>query len=154
MEQFYLQKYLNTGRQDIKAEAMATLDVSWWEQVRQMILIETATDFFDELAEDFETELAAEQKLPFHYQNLSATSSHLYYDDKVKVDYSVLGQHIHGFMKDTMNAECYVAVSSTITSDFNMADAYQEVEILMENRFYRSDMWVYMPDINWEGKEN
>ena len=37
MEQFYLQKYLNTGRQDIKAEAMATLDVSWWEQVRQMI---------------------------------------------------------------------------------------------------------------------
>lgn len=31
MEQFYLQKYLNTGRQDIKAEAMATLDVSWWE---------------------------------------------------------------------------------------------------------------------------
>lgn len=47
-----------------------------------------------------------------------------------------------------------MAVSSTITSDFNMADAYQEVEILMENRFYRSDMWVYMPDINWEGKDN
>ncbi len=53
-----------------------------------------------------------------------------------------------------MNEEGYVAVSSTITSDFNMADAYQEVEILMENRFYKSDMWVYMPDINWEGKDN
>ena len=84
MEQFYLQKYLNTGRQDIKAEAMATLDVSWWEQVRQMILIETATDFFEEHAEDFETELAAELKLPFHYLNLSATSSLLFFDDKVR----------------------------------------------------------------------
>ena len=154
LEQFYLQKYLNTGRLDIKAEAMATLDVFWWEQIRQMILIETATDFFEEHAEDFETELAAELKLPFHYLNLSATSSLLFFDDKVKVDYAVLGQHIHGFIKDHMNAECYVAVSSTITSDFNMADAYQEVEILMENRFYRSDMWVYMPDINWEGKDN
>ena len=48
MEQYFLQKFLNTGRQEIMDEAMETLDVSWWEEIRQMVLMETATDFFED----------------------------------------------------------------------------------------------------------
>jgi len=154
MEQYFLQKFLNTGRQEIMDEAMETLDVSWWEEIRQMVLMETATDFFEDYTKDFEADLSEELKIPFHYLNLSATSSLLLFDGKVNVDYSVLGQHIHGFMKDNMNTECYVAVSSILTSGIHMAEGYQELELLMENRFYKSDEWVYMPDTNWEGKDN
>lgn len=30
----------------------------------------------------------------------------------------------------------------------------KELESLMENRYYRADQWIFMPDTNWENKEN
>ena len=71
------------------------IDVKWLQGVRQMLLIETITDFFETCGDDFQGKLLEELKLPFHYLNLEASRTMLLFDGRVKADFRVMAQHIH-----------------------------------------------------------
>lgn len=151
--EYFLQKFIHTGRQEVMIEAADVVDVSWWQNIRRMILLETGNDFFEKNA-DFQTVLAEELKVPFHYLNLDAGRSLLLFDERAKVDFKVMAQHIHEYMLQQLRAKAYVAVSSLMDRGVEMPEAFQEVELLMENRFYRQDLWVFLPEMGVEGKDN
>lgn len=109
---------------------------------------------FENYTGDFQQKLAEELKVPFHYLNIRASSSVLFFDKEQKLDYYVLAQHIHDFTANLWDGvTTYVAVSSPLDGEV-LSEGYQEVEVLMENRFYRFGECIFMPDSNWEEREN
>ncbi len=151
--EYFLQKFIHTGRQEVMVEAKDVVDISWWQSIRRMILLETTSDFFEECA-DFPVFLEEELQVPFHYLNLEASRSLLLFDERVKVDFRVMAQHIHEYMLQRFRAKTYVAVAGPLERGVQMPEAFQEAESLMENRFYRQDLWVFLPETSWEGKDN
>lgn len=152
--EYFLQKFIHTGRQEVMVEAAEVVDITWWQSIRRMILLETTTDFFEECKDDFQSMMEEELKVPFYYLNLEARRSLLLFDDRVKVDFGVMAQHIHEYMQQKFRAKTYVAVTSPMERGVQMPEAFQEAELLVENRFYRQDLWVFLPDMSWEGKDN
>lgn len=154
LEEYFLQKYMNSGKEEVVDEASEILDVSWWKTVGRMVLLETSADCFENYTGDFQQKLAEELKVPFHYLNIRASSSVLFFDKEQKLDYYVLAQHIHDFTANLWDGvTTYVAVSSPLDGEV-LSEGYQEVEVLMENRFYRFGECIFMPDSNWEEREN
>lgn len=154
LEEYFLLKYIHTGREEVMIEASEVVDISWWPGIRRMVLLETTNEFFEDCKEDFVSLLRNELKLSFFYLNLEARRSLLLFDEKVKVDFRVLAQHIHEYMLNAFRTKCYVAVSSPLARGTGMQEGLAELELLMENRFYRQDLWVFLPDMNIEGKDN
>ncbi len=162
LEQYFLQRYINTGKQEVMEKAAGVVDVTWWKNVGRMILLEATADCFENEDEennengDFETLLANELKIPFHYLNMRAASSLLFFGKDQKIDYFVLAKHIHEFTKNLWDGGVlsYVAVSSPLGEELNIPGACQELEMLMENRYYRSNEYIFMPDSNWEERDN
>lgn len=152
--EYFLQKFIHSGNQDVMLEAAEVVDISWWQGIRRAILLETTKEFFEECKDDFQSVLAEELKIPFHYLNLDARRSLLLFNERVRVDFPVMAEHIHDFMMQHFKARCYVAVSSPLEQGTQIPEAFRETELLMENRFYRQDPWVFLPDMSWEGKEN
>lgn len=143
LEEYFLLQFLYKGAKEIQREAAGLLDVSWWEKVRRVVILETLDSFFDEYDEEFRAKLAEELKLPFFYLNIDINRSVLLFTDNVKVDYPVLGNHIHSFARQTFRQDVYVAISEQLESGMDMPEAYRRVEGLMENRFYRREEWVF-----------
>lgn len=152
--EYFLQKFIHTGREEVMAEASEIVDIAWWAGIRRMLLLETTSDFFEECKDDFPGLLADELKVPFHYLNLEAGRSLILLDEKVRVDFRVLARHIHEYMMTNFRTKCYVAVSSEFAQGVQMPEGFRETELLMENRFYRQDLWVFLPDMNTEGKNH
>lgn len=152
--EYFLQKFIHTDREEVMIEASEVVDISWWKSIRRLILLETTTDFFEEYKGDFETMLSEELKVPFRYLNLEARRSLLLFDERAKVDFQVMSQHIHEYMLQQLHVKTYAAVSSVMEHGTQMPKAFAETELLMENRFYRKDAWVFLPDMSWEGKDN
>lgn len=103
LEQYFLQRYINTGKPEVMDEASEVVDVSWWKHVGRMILLEATADCFEDENDengDFETLLANELQIPFRYLNMRAASSLLLFDRDQKIDYFVLAKHIHEFTKN------------------------------------------------------
>lgn len=143
LEEYFLLQFLYKGAKEIQREAAGLLDVSWWEKVRRVVILETLDSFFDEYDEEFRGKLAEELKLPFFYLNIDINRSVLLFTDNVKVDYPVLGNHIHSFTRQTFRQDVYVAISEQLESGMDMPEAYRRAEGLMENRFYRREEWVF-----------
>lgn len=143
LEEYFLLQFLYKGAKEICQEAAGLLDVSWWERVRRVVILETLDSFFDEYDEEFREKLSKELELPFVYLNIDINRSVLLFTDNVKVDYRVLGNHIHSFARQTFRRDVYVAISEQLESGMDMPKAYRRVEGLMENRFYRREEWIF-----------
>lgn len=152
--EYFLQKFIHTGRSEVMTEAADVIDVKWWQSVRQILLIETVTDFFETCGEDFADMLLKELKLPFHYLNLEACRTMLLFDRKVKADFRVMAQHIHDYILQQFRIRCYVAVSSPLECGEQVPEAFREAESLLENRFYRQDEWIFLPDKDLRDRDN
>ncbi len=116
LEEYFLLQFLYKGAKEIQREAAGLLNVSWWEKVRRVVILETLDSFFDEYDEEFRAKLAEELKLPFFYLNIDINRSVLLFTDNVKVDYPVLGNHIHSFARQTFRQDVYVAISEQLES--------------------------------------
>lgn len=156
LAQYFLQRYINTGTREGLENASEIVDISWWKCVGRMVLLETNVNCFDKEDVDFETLLADELQIPFYYLNIRATCSLLLFDRDQKIDYFVLAKHIHEFTQRLWAGEAlsYVAVSSPLGEEMTIPQGFQELELLMENRYYRSKERIFMPDSNWQERDN
>ena len=98
--------------------------------------------------------LTEELPFSFHYLNYDSDSSILCFEKNVKVDYYVLAKHIFEFVEKSCGRQIYIAVSSQLEGKEAIPQGMKELESLMENRYYRTEQWIFMPDTNWENKEN
>ena len=152
--QYFLHKYIRYGKAEIMDDAMGVLDVSWWNRTGRMLLLSGENGFFENYDGDFEQMLTEELPFSFHYLNYDSDSSILCFEQNVKVDYYVLAKHIFEFVEKSCGRQIYIAVSSQLEGKEAIPQGMKELESLMENRYYRTEQWIFMPDTNWENKEN
>lgn len=152
--QYFLHKYIRYGKPEVMDEAMEIMDVSWWSRIGRMLLLSGENGFFENYDGDFEQMLTEELPFSFHYLNYDSDSSILCFEKNVKVDYYVLAKHIFEFVEKSCGRQIYIAVSSQLEGKLAIPQGMKELESLMENRYYRTEQWIFMSDTNWENKEN
>ena len=152
--QYFLHKYIRYGKAEIMDDAMEIMDVSWWSRIGRMLLLSGENGFFENYDGDFEQMLTEELPFSFHYLNYDSDSSILCFEKNVKVDYYVLAKHIFEFVEKSCGRQIYIAVSSQLEGKLAIPQGMKELESLMENRYYRTEQWIFMSDTNWENKEN
>lgn len=152
--QYFLHKYIRYGKPEVMDDAMEIMDVSWWSRIGRMLLLSGENGFFENYDGDFEQMLTEELPFSFHYLNYDSDSSILCFEKNVKVDYYVLAKHIFEFVEKSCGRQIYIAVSSQLEGKLAIPQGMKELESLMENRYYRTEQWIFMSDTNWENKEN
>lgn len=152
--QYFLHKYIRYGKPEVMDDAMEIMDVSWWNRTGRMLLLSGEGGFFENYDGDFEQMLTEELPFSFHYLNYDSDSSILCFEQNVKVDYYILAKHIFQFVERSYGRQIHIAVSSQLEGKEVIPQGMKELESLMENRYYRTDQWIFMPDTNWENKEN
>lgn len=142
-EQYFLGKYIYLGNQEFLKKHSDKVDLAGWNKIQGLILIESEDNFFEESEEEFIKELSKEvdQKLIFlnqgQRQELCVLCS--------SCDQTVLAQHISNWMNWTFGEKFYVAAGHPVT-DFNeLPAAFQNLELLMENKFYQKDTRLFLP---------
>lgn len=150
--QYFLHKFIHNGKSEIMDDAMKILDVSWWNRTGRMLLLNGEDGFFENYDGDFEQMLTEELPFSFHYLNYDSDSSILCFEQNVKVDFQILAKHIFEFVEKSCGRQIYIAVSSQLEGKEAIPQGMKELESLMENRYYRADQWIFMPDTNWKTK--
>lgn len=113
----------------------------------RMMLIELNGKFFGGTETSHNPEFLLDLGEKVDYLNLSTQQSVLFFkeesDDWKRIANEICDS-IQKKCKGTL--KCYVAISSGISDPSQIIERYQEVELLMENRFYSLDSSIYMAE--------
>ena len=126
----------------------AGFSMDFLDLYRRMMLLELGRDFFGNNDAELMEELKeAAEGARFDYLNMNPQQCVLFFLDEVK-DWKDTARR----MNDRIARRCgsgiksYISVSSGIRNREQIGSRYQELELLMENRFYDLDDRVYMAE--------
>ncbi|HIV92701.1 MAG TPA: response regulator [Candidatus Eisenbergiella stercoravium] len=125
-------------------------------QYRRMMLLETGGDFFGSGDKELMDEMVREaQGVRFDYLNLNPQECVLFFTDEAE-DWKELAGRLNAVLARRCGTEkrSYISVSSGLKDGTQIADRYQELELLMENRFYDLESRVYMAENEAESAED
>ena len=126
---------------------MSHLPEGFIQGLTRMMLISFDHDFFGIKALNFDQDLSREIKEDYVFLNLDFQSSILLFEEAVEDPREVAGQVVEQ-IKRICQENCYVAVSEPLVGgggNFRaLRAAYENLEQLMENRFYLLDDPVFI----------
>lgn len=136
-----------------KAEGYDSL--RFLDKYRRMMLVEVNGDFFGSVDNARMSEKMLQAGVAFDYLNLNPQQSVLFFWSECG-DWKAVAGQVNAFIQSRCeeSRKSYVAVSSGITDKSQIALRYQELELLMENRFYDLDSTVYMAENEAESAED
>lgn len=130
---------------EIEPRARKFMDIRFLNEYGRMCLFEFNTDFFGRSNGEFKEELMQVIGVPLDYINLNLQQSILLFPKGLEVDYRIIGKMIYDFFRLRYSLDCHVAISSEWTNGVaGISSHFEEVEELMENRFYQSETYVFM----------
>lgn len=133
--------------EDAKEKAGRFVDVSFADVYKRMILFEFNNTFFGRGNGEFVQELQELLSVEFQYINLNLQQGVLLFAKSKGNDFRKIGQHIYEYFKLKYSSECFVAISSEWEDGaMSLPFHFEEVEELMENKFYQTDSHVFMVD--------
>lgn len=131
-------------REEVEQEFKKLLNLDFLDQYERMILLEFNNDFFGKMGNDVMEKLQKEINMQFQYLNLNQQQGLLLFSKTIEeMNYEEIGKKIHTFFQNTVQECCFVAVSSQLEGENMLAKGYEELEELMENKFYQSETFVY-----------
>lgn len=142
---YFLQNYLYSGNQEILSQAEEFVDMDQWKSWNRMIMIETDKNFFDSGERFFLEALSDTIHRKFYYLNIGATQSLLFFSD-VYCDYFLVARQIYQFLKQKYIGGFYVGVSRHFEKMQEMPTVLEELEKLLEGKFYNSQKNVFSED--------
>lgn len=131
-----------TSLTEIQNSFGALLELDFLNEFQKMMLIETNTEFFGKTGTEFVDTLLTEVSAKFHYLNLNPQQSLLIFTEKNAPVYDI-AHHIHDFMKVKYQENGYVAIGSEIENADELCKKLDELETLMENKFYVTNTYVF-----------
>lgn len=130
---------------ELNPRASKFMDIGFLQEYGRMCLFEFDTDFFGRSNGEFKDELLQVLGVPFQYLNLNLQQSLLLFPKGLAVDYKMMGKMIFEFFRQRYSLICHVAISSEWEEGAaGIASHFEEVESLMENKFYQSDGNVFL----------
>lgn len=151
-DKFLIQRYLYTGKQQYLDKAKKMGLTSIWGKIQNIMLLETNHHFFEEYGQQLVDELEHDLNRSLYFLNLSADQVLLAFYQSASDNYLRIANYIHNYIKEKYKTECFLAVSREIKSVDQLPKAFAELERLLENKFYRADMWVFYPSKS-EGRD-
>lgn len=153
LHKYYLRKYIFTGKaqylekiqQEDNRPSNAKNKV---ENIQNMMLLDTDCNLFEEHVSDLIAQIESLTNRKIEYLDLNIKQILLIFYQNTNDNYSRLAQKIHNFILEQYHETCYIAVSKKLSSVDDLPKAYQDLENLIENKFYYSDenIFLYEPE--------
>lgn len=143
LKQYFLQNYLYSGSDKILEKAGEVLDLNEWNKWHCAIMIETGTDFFDSAKDVLEEGIFKELRREFFYLNLNTRQSVLLFFD-MYCDYTLVANSIYLYLKREYEVKFHLAVSSKFDGYQKLPAVMEQLEQLMEEKFYHPDTHVFI----------
>ncbi len=110
-----------------------------------LFLIEFSEDFFGKMGIDFPKMLKKQIQWEFTYLNLNPQQCLLLADKEASLGSGrKAGEELYTFIKKTFDVKPYIAVSKPLGSISHLAKEFENLELLMENKFYQSEQHVFV----------
>lgn len=132
---------------ELEKKSTGYFSLDFLDRYKRMMLVELNADFFGRVDGEQIREMLYQSGEDYDYLNLSPQQSVLFFRSEYE-DWRKLAGRIQEAIQEKCenNVKSYVAVSSGISDRGQIAFRYQELELLMENRFYDLDSRVYMAE--------
>lgn len=145
LQQYFLLSYLYSGKAEVLEQAGEIIDLNNWEQWHCGILAETDQDYFD-TADDFAAEgLQNEVGRKYFYLNLNARQSLFLFRDKY-CEYRLVAEQIYQILKQRTSLHFHLAVSRKFDGCRKLPEVLEQLEQLMEEKFYHPDVHIFTFD--------
>ena len=115
---------------------------------KNMLLMEFNHDFFGRHGVDFKENENLKSIGILQYLNLNQQQEILFLGDEMNILRKA--NEIVKIIKADYDADCYIAISSDIGDLSEVADKMEELEVLMENKFYHPEINVFYPNMEGE----
>lgn len=153
MKEYLLYTLFNGGNpQDIKTKAGHLIDETFWNRFQRILLIEFDSDFFGKEVLDFSREVMEQlETKEYQYLNLNPQQAVLMINNSPQYgNLQQTAQNIHDVIYQQYGVHCHIAISGELNGYENIPKTMDMLESLMENKFYRPDIYVYSDSISEE----
>jgi len=144
MKEYYLQRYIYSGDEEIIQEAKANFDTEEWNRWHYAVMIESGSPFFEN-ADQIDREIREGLRREFFYLNLNTRQSLLLFED-VYCDYKLIVKQIWLILRRKYAARFFFAISRKFDGYRALPGILAELEQQMEERFYHPERTVFMAD--------
>ncbi len=137
--------YLVANKADIRTVEeynKGILDLGFLYGYKRLMLLEFNNDFYGSKGADFQMKIREIVPVAEHYLNLNSQQSILLFT-KDDLDFIALGNKICHFVQETYGEYCYAAVSSEVEGVEGIWAGIEEMDTLMENKFYQHGCSVF-----------
>lgn len=144
LEEYFLGKYLYHGNEEMLSKISQRMNLQSWEEIKGLLLIESEDNFFEESEEEFQEKLTQEihQKLSFLNMGQNQELCIL----RSTCDQNVLAEHICCWMNQSFGERFYVASGRPVGELRDLPKVFGELDTLMENKFYRKENRLFLPE--------
>lgn len=131
--------------------AFSPLSLDFTEEYQKMMLLEFGRDFFENAGPFFQSDLAALVEQPMDYVNLNSYQSVLLFSrdwkpQKAYDSFYDLALLLHNSIFSKYGRHCFFAISGTVEGSKSFPSCLEQMEQLMEARFFLSDTYVFEPE--------
>ena len=155
MKQHYLYSLINgLSLEKMTPSQLDALDI---KEYKRLMLLEFESTFFGksdtDLAENLKKCLE-ELDNQYNYLNLNPEQGVLLFsvDNNNEKYWKDIADTVSDMIKKIYKKNVYIALSKTIENHEKIAEAFEDAENLMQNRFYQSATRVYLPYTNGESQ--
>ncbi|MDO5391807.1 MAG: response regulator [Eubacteriales bacterium] len=144
LEEYFFGKFLYHGDQEFLDKIKKRIDVKEWESIRQLILLESEDNFFEENEEIFVRDMTAEMQQKMKFFNLDKNEELCMLQSSC--DQKVLAQHICSWVNSHFGERFYVAAGRDIQEVLEIPESFRELDTLMENKYYNKENRLFLPE--------
>ena len=150
-KEFLLYSLLNGANPEkIQKKCAHLLGENIWNSYKRMLLLEFNFDVFGKIIIDFQSEVMNNFDFHFQYLNLNQQQSVIFLNAKNNTDIRKMAESIHDMVDEIYHEKCYIAVSEVIVDYSKLSKNLEELDSLMENRFYQVDTYIFMEEVYCE----
>lgn len=127
---------------EIEVYNKGVLSLDFLDEFKRIILVSFQDDFFGKKGTDIKEKIKVRFPQISQYLNLNQQESVLLFTDEA-VDFVKIGFDICQYIQETYQEKCYISISSQINSATEIGKAMEELEVLLENKFYHQNSQVF-----------
>ncbi len=147
MREHLLYLYVNgTDDEELQRRASGILDMNFLYNYKRVMLLEFNHDFFGRICTDFGKEIQSCSDVNFMYLNLNQQQALLFFEDAKAEVFLEIAEKICEKVNKVFSDTLYIAISKEIDKDTNMQKEIEELESLMDNKFYYTDKYIFTVD--------
>lgn len=147
-KRYLLQRYLLTGNEEYVDMILKT-DKERGEndvvRIQNLMLLEGGETFFEDHGIEVVRGLEKQFGRRIDYLNLNENQILLIFYQSASDNYARIAKDVQKYIAENFDTECFIAISHKVDGVKQCYKAYQEVELLLENKFYRTDTKIFLP---------